>query len=115
MTIVGATLICPHFTNAENDEASIIDVGAKKQIFLDGFFIDSKSDVRLTMHKPTRDGKILIQPDHPWEMDPKGKEQRIGLYIMFAQSNWAWMDWDQPGLGPATIDVQLAVSPGRTA
>ena len=29
---------------------------------------------------------------------------------MLTQSYWHWLDWEEEGLGPATIDVQLAVS-----
>lgn len=51
----------------------IIDVGTEKQVFLDGFLIDSKHKVSLRIHNPYRDGKVLVEPDRPWE-------EKIGSY-----------------------------------
>ncbi len=51
----------------------VLDVGNEKQLFLDGALIDSEKDVSLRTHKPVRDGRVLIEPDRPWE-------DRIGSY-----------------------------------
>jgi len=109
---IGAVLMCSPCVGAEYDGSTVIDVGTKKQIFLDGFFIDSKQHVRLTMHKPYRDGKILIKPDRPWEMDPKGKEQRIGLYSSVLKEDGrvrVWYDMER-GVGSPEIRVGYAES-----
>ncbi len=80
-----------------------IDVGNRKQIFLDGLFVESKTDVQFTMHKPYRDGQTLIKPDRPWEMGPKGIEQRIGLYSCVLKEDGrirVWYDMERGVMSP---------------
>ncbi|QDU78778.1 hypothetical protein Pla110_04820 [Polystyrenella longa] len=46
---------------------TVIDVGARKQLFVDNRFIASDRGVELVMHRPRRDGHILIKADQSWE------------------------------------------------
>ncbi|MED5401761.1 MAG: hypothetical protein VX669_15335, partial [Planctomycetota bacterium] len=44
-----------------------IDIGGRKQVFLDRQLIEASRNVVLTMHSPRRDGRVLISADQPWE------------------------------------------------
>ena len=44
-----------------------VDVGSRKQLFVDRHLIESSRDVTLSMHSPQRDGRVLITADQPWE------------------------------------------------
>ena len=46
-----------------------IDVGSRKQLFIDHKFIESTEGVALTMNPPVRTGQVLITADAPWEKD----------------------------------------------
>ncbi len=61
-----------------NDQ--IINIGTEKQVFLDGFLVDSKHNIGRRMHTPRRDGEILIAPDRRWDRDPEGRGESIGSY-----------------------------------
>lgn len=93
---------------ADNDAETVIDVGNKKQIFLDGLFLDTKENVQLVMHKPYRDGQILIKPDKPWELDPKGKEHRIGLYSCVLKEDGRIRVWYDMGRGEMSSELRVA-------
>jgi len=98
-------VLVAHATNLHADEA--INVGDKKQIFLDGLFVESKTGVKLAMHKPYRDGKALIKPDRPWEMGPKGIEQRIGLYSCVLKDNGSIRIWYDMERGPLSPEIRV--------
>ena len=46
-----------------------VDVGSRKQLFVDRHLVESSRDVTLSMHSPRRDGRVLITADQPWEKD----------------------------------------------
>jgi hypothetical protein len=48
---------------------SALEVGSRKQLFIDHKFIESTEDVVLTMNPPARTGQLLITADAPWEKD----------------------------------------------
>ncbi len=50
-----------------NISARPVDVGSRKQLFVDRYLIESSRGVTLTMHSPRRDGRMLITADQPWE------------------------------------------------
>ena len=52
------------------DGPQIVDVGDRKQLFLDEALIESSEGVRLTMHPLRPTGEVLIAPDQPWESGP---------------------------------------------
>ncbi|MBW8039913.1 MAG: glycoside hydrolase family 32 protein [Planctomycetes bacterium] len=45
----------------------IIDVGSRKQLFIDEMFIESSSGVRLTMNPPSQTLEPVLVADQPWE------------------------------------------------
>ena len=48
------------------EEAPVIDIGSRRQLFVDGRLIDSMNGVRQVLHHPVR-REIAIKPEHPWE------------------------------------------------
>ena len=48
---------------------TVIDVGSKKQLFIDDLFVASWHGVRLTVNPPrkTRERNLVPDPDRPWE------------------------------------------------
>ena len=67
----------PCASTAADDPARVIDVGSRKQLFVDEAFIASSRGVRLTMNPPFIDGRCLVTKDQPWEA---GAETRICVY-----------------------------------
>ena len=47
------------------DEATI-DIGSRRQLFVDGYLIDKMQGVRQVLHQPVK-REVAIKPEHPWE------------------------------------------------
>ncbi|MFN0167706.1 MAG: hypothetical protein ACKV22_14870 [Bryobacteraceae bacterium] len=47
--------------------SAAIDVGSRKQLFVDHKFIESAEGVNLVMNPPMRTGEVLLTTDAPWE------------------------------------------------
>jgi hypothetical protein len=86
----------------------VVDVGSKKQVILDGYFLDQQDNITLTMHKPYRDGQILIKPDQPWEMDPAGNEERISLYSCVRKEDGRVRVWYGSCRGVGSPEIRVA-------
>ncbi|MEY4938363.1 MAG: hypothetical protein RIQ93_98 [Verrucomicrobiota bacterium] len=54
---------------------SSLEVGNRKQLFIDHKSIQAADGVTLTMNPPMRTGEVLIQADAPWE-----KKLRVAHY-----------------------------------
>ena len=48
-------------------ESGVLDVGNRKQLFLDHRFIEAKSGITLRMNPPYQTGERLVTVDQPWE------------------------------------------------
>lgn len=71
---------------------SALDVGDRRQVFIDDrFFADSKG-VRLTVHQPVKTGEATIQPDQPWE-------RGIGAYASVLKDGDTYHMWYKPNRG----------------
>jgi len=71
-----------------------IDVGSRKQLFIDERFIAASSGVELVMNTPQRDGRVLLTTDQPWEQG-----RVIGVYSsVLKEDNTVkiWYDFRQP-------------------
>ncbi len=80
---------------------SVIDVGSRKQLFIDDRLVESSRDVSLTMNVPRRDGQVLIAPDQPWE-----KGASICVYSSVMKEGGrvrVWYDLIRP-TGPGPYD-----------
>ena len=77
-------------TLAEPEPRCVINVGSKKQLFIDDLFIQSSRGVTLTMNPPHRDGKVLLINDEPWETGPS---TYIGVYSSVIKENGVVRIW----------------------
>ena len=48
-------------------EDGTLNVGNRRQVFVDGRFLRSVSGVELVVHRPVKTGDTTIGPEHPWE------------------------------------------------
>lgn len=53
------------------------EIGTRPQLLLDQRIIATQRNLRLTMHSPRRDGRVLLTNDQPWESDP---DQLVAVY-----------------------------------
>ena len=63
-------LLCsPSGVAAPSPAGTVIDVGSKKQLLIDDWFVASRHGVRLTVNPPrkTRERNLAPGPDRPWE------------------------------------------------
>ena len=56
------------------ESASTLDIGDRRQVFIDHRFLESSQGVRLRVHPPRKTGEMTIAQEHPWE------SRRVGLY-----------------------------------
>ncbi|MBI85464.1 MAG: hypothetical protein CMJ81_19905 [Planctomycetaceae bacterium] len=66
----GLLLVCLVAPTAADEELSPINIGTRKQLFIDNYLIESSAGVRFVMNSPQRDGKLLLTNDQPWESGP---------------------------------------------
>lgn len=59
---------------AWGESASALDIGDRRQVFIDHRFLDSSQGVQLRVHPPRKTGEMTIPQEHPWE------SRRVGLY-----------------------------------
>ena len=45
---------------------AILDIGSRRELFVDYYLIDSMEDVELKLHEPRNEG-VALQLDQPWE------------------------------------------------
>jgi hypothetical protein len=88
LTILAACMLSPMLD--ELYAAEPIDVGSRKQLFIDDRFIESSAGVTLVMNPPRRDGIVLITNDQPWETGP---ETYIGVYSSVVKENGVVRLW----------------------
>ena len=76
-------------SNARAEAAlNVIDVGSRKQLFIDSRFIESSHNVRSVMNPPRQDGQVLLQADQPWE-----RGRSIGIYSFVVKENGRVRIW----------------------
>jgi hypothetical protein len=74
---------------AEN--RSVIDIGDRKQLFVDEGLVAGSRNVRLTMNPARPTGEVLINIDRPWERT--GEESCLGLYNSVLQDDGRIRVW----------------------
>ncbi|MBN1341973.1 MAG: hypothetical protein JXQ73_04795 [Phycisphaerae bacterium] len=63
-------LLSTGFSRAAETSPPVVDVGSRKQLFVDETLIESSQGVRLTMNPPHVDPTCLVKADLPWESAP---------------------------------------------
>ena len=53
------------------DQPSFLDIGSRKQLFVDDYLVAASQGIRFVMNPPQRDGRILVTNDQPWESHPR--------------------------------------------
>ena len=79
---------------AEPKQPECIDIGSRKQLFVDSHLIANSSGIELVMNPPRRDGKVLLTTDQPWEQG-----QAVGVYSTVLKIDGKvkiWYDFRQP-------------------
>ena len=93
-----------------------VDVGSRKQLFIDDFFVQSSKGVMLTMNAPRKDEKPCIVADRSWEghrvCGYNSVMEDEGIYKMWydaiASDGSRWLcyatsqdgiNWEKPNLG----------------
>ncbi len=100
LKIAGLLLLLEVIPTLASAEAAI-DVGSRKQLFIDHRFIESSHGVRLTMNPPIQDRRVLLKPDQAWE--GPGAGGTIGPYSSILKEKGKirlWYDQRQYGNEP---------------
>ncbi|MBL7154126.1 MAG: hypothetical protein ISS79_10430 [Phycisphaerae bacterium] len=58
---------------AASGAKAALPIGERRQVFLDGRFIEEARGVKLVVHKPHKTGQVVLKCEHPWE-------ERLGQY-----------------------------------
>ena len=92
---------------AGGGSASPLDVGDRRQVFIDHRFLESSQGVRLRVHPPRKTGEFTIAQEHPWE------SRRVGLYgtvLKVGETYHMWYEslanFDRDEAGGHTLKVE---------
>jgi len=101
LSATASDLISSPVSAQSNEAQTPINVGSRKQLFIDNSLIEANRDVTLTMNPPQRDGRVLIAPDATWEQGAS-----IAVYSSVLKENGrirVWYDLIRP-TGPGPYD-----------
>ena len=112
-----AVALCAFFADfAAAAEPETINIGSQRELFIDGYLVDSLDSAEILMHRPERKN-VVVTFDKPWEKDGEGYATLLKIdskYLMFYR---AWgvapgtpmyfavlesengVDWTRPELG----------------
>jgi len=65
-------------------------IGSRTQLLLDERVVATSHNVRMTMHSPRRDGRVLLTNDQPWESDP---DQMVAVYCSLLYERGKFRLW----------------------
>ncbi len=86
LAVSASLLLGSHATGEENDEQSVINIGSRRELFVDDFLIDQLTgQAELQMNRPTP-REVAIVHDAPWEGSGSGYHtvfQDGDLYRMY--------------------------------
>jgi hypothetical protein len=100
-------LVCIVPAKAADDPPGVMEVGSRKQLFVDDLLIDSRWDVELVMNSPHSTGELLLTADQPHE-----EGGNINLYCCVLKESdgriRVWYDLLTP-TGPGPYEHQRRV------
>lgn len=82
---------------AAQSQPACIDVGDRRQLFIDRTFLDDARGVDLCVHPPRKTGEMTIRPDHEWEqggIGPYSSVMRIGDTCHMWYHTMDTLQWD---------------------
>jgi hypothetical protein len=71
---------------------NVIDIGNRKQLFVDETFIASSRNIDLTMNPPVKTGEVLIKADQPWEQKENAVFELYGSVLKEGNKVRVWYD-----------------------
>lgn len=72
------------FVHTYSAEAQIIEIGNRRQLFIDNKFVLNKNNTELRVHKPQKTGDIIITSDSVWILGGYGCVfEKDGIYHMW--------------------------------
>jgi hypothetical protein len=96
--------------------AKTLDIGSRRQVFIDRLFLERARDVDLVVHPPRKTGERTIVPDRPWEHNDLGCYSTVlkvgDTYHMWYASHPGLcyarsrdgIHWEKPNLGLADFE-----------
>jgi hypothetical protein len=97
--------------SAESEKNAVLDVGNRRQVFIDGRLLASSTNVELVVHSPRKTGEHNLVADRRWEGSGPGTYSTVmyveGVYhlwypsrggICYARSQDG-ITWEKPNLG----------------
>ncbi len=80
-----------------NRSKKVLDISDKKQVFIDGLFLEKSFGVKLEVHQPVKTDEVAIQCDKPWEKSTGDSpwEARIAGYnsVLFDEKDQLYKMW----------------------
>lgn len=78
----------------------VIQIADRKQVFIDGLFLEKAHGVKLEVHSPVKTGEVAIRSDQPWEASPGENPwgSRIAAYnsVMYDADEALYKMWYVP-------------------
>jgi hypothetical protein len=114
MPFAAVLLAAPASTPAA--QGAPLDIGNRRQVFIDRQFLASARDVELVVHPPCKTGERTIVPDRPWERNDVGCYSTVikvgDTYHMWYASHPGFcyarskdgIKWEKPSLGLAEFE-----------
>ena len=60
-------------------QSNPLDVAGRRQVFIDGRFLEVSQGVELVVHRPIKTNELTIAPEHPWETVISGSSTVIKI------------------------------------
>ncbi len=111
LILLSASFVAAQAANLSENPDAILDLGNRRQVFIDGRFFASAKNVELAVHPPRKTGERTLVADRPWEGSGPGTYSTViymdGVYhlwypsragICYARSSDG-ITWDKPNLG----------------
>jgi hypothetical protein len=106
MNFLPISLVLALFTTAARlfaTDAAPIDVGDRRQLFIDNLFFGKARGINLRVHQPRKAGDVTIAPDRPWERGGLGPYSSVlwdnGSYHLWYHAMDSQLWHTSPGAG----------------
>ena len=105
--ILALAPIFAYITPRDITASEPLDIGSKRELFVDDYLIDKLDGARLVLEKPRNEG-VVFKYDKPWE----GRYSGYGVFMKVADGDFRYYYRGSPRLvhGPAEIERQTCVA-----
>lgn len=83
-----------------NTSKQVIPISDRKQVFIDGLFLEKAYGVKLKVHQPSKTGEVAIRSDQIWEASPGDSpwSSRIAAYnsVIYDEEERLYKMWYVP-------------------